>query len=76
MDASQDILIDIFVRIESFFKRLESYTEVRPTDAMTDVIVKIMIEVLSILAIATKEIKQGRSSGSIDIHELLFAYLL
>ena len=76
MDASQDILIDIFVRIESFFKRLESYTEVRPTDAMTDVIVKIMIEVLSILAIATKEIKQGRSSGSIDIHELLIAYIL
>ena len=70
------MLIDVFVRIESFFKRLESYTEVRPTDAMTDVIVKIMIEVLSILAIATKEIKQGRSSRSIDIHELLFAYLL
>ena len=70
------MLIDVFVRIESFFKRLESYTEVRPTDAMTDVIVKIMIEVLSILAFATKEIKQGRSSRSIDIHELLFAYLL
>ena len=62
MDASQDVLIDIFVRIESFFKRLESYTELPPTPAMTDVIVKIMIEVLSILSIATKEIKQGRSS--------------
>ncbi|KAF8476722.1 hypothetical protein DFH94DRAFT_104160 [Russula ochroleuca] len=35
VDASQDVLIDIFVRIESFFKRLESYTEVRPTAAMT-----------------------------------------
>ena len=53
------MLIDVFVRIESFFKRLESYMEVRPTDTMTDVIVKIMIEVLSILTIATKEIKQG-----------------
>lgn len=62
MDASQDVLIDIFVRIESFFKRLESYTELPPTPSMTDVIVKIMIEVLSILSIATKEIKQGRSS--------------
>ncbi|KAF8504920.1 hypothetical protein F5888DRAFT_813389 [Russula emetica] len=61
IDASQDVLIDIFVRIEGFFKRLESYTEVPPTAAMTDVIVKIMIEILSILAIATKEIKQGRS---------------
>ena len=55
--------------------RLESYTEVRPTGVMTYVIVKIMTEVLSILAIATKEIKQGRSSESIDIHKSLFAYL-
>ena len=62
------MLIDIFVRIEGFFKRLESYTEVRPTAAMTDVIVKIIIEVLSILAIATKEIQEGRSSEFIDIH--------
>ena len=75
MDASQDVLIDIFVRIESFFKRLESYTEVRPTEAMTDVIVEIMIQVLSILAIATKQIKQGRSSESLDIHKLFFTYL-
>ena len=74
MDASQEVLINIFMRIESFFKRLESYTEVRPTDAMTDVIVRIMIEVLSILAIATKEIKRGRSSESFDIHKLLIAY--
>ena len=66
MDASQDVLIDIFVRIESFFKRLETYTEVRPTAAMTDVIVKIVIEVLSILAISTKQIRQGRSSELID----------
>jgi len=46
--------------MENFFKRLESYTEVRPTTAMTDIIMKIMIEVLSVLAIATKEIKQSR----------------
>ena len=42
--------------------RLVSYTEVRPTAAMTDVIVKIIMEVLSILAFATKEVKRGRSS--------------
>jgi hypothetical protein len=65
------VLIDIFVRIEGFFKRLESYTEVPPTAAMTDVIVKIMIEILSILAIATKEIRQGRSSMSTDLHSIL-----
>jgi hypothetical protein len=36
---------------------------VPPTDAMTDIIVKIMIEVLNIFAIATKEMRQGRASA-------------
>ncbi|KAI9441064.1 hypothetical protein BJY52DRAFT_511493 [Lactarius psammicola] len=58
--ASQDALVDLFGRIESFFQRLEAYIEIRPTAAMTDVIVKIMVEVLSILGIVTKEIGQGR----------------
>ena len=48
--------------MEYFFKRLENYLEVRPTAAMTDIIVKIMVEVLSILGIVTKEIEQGRIS--------------
>ncbi|KAH8978233.1 hypothetical protein EDB92DRAFT_606927 [Lactarius akahatsu] len=61
VDASQEALTDLFERIENFFKRLESYTEVSPTDAMTDMIVKIMVEVLNIFAIATKEMKQGRA---------------
>ena len=42
--------------------------EVQPTNVMTDVIMKIMIEMLSILVIATKQIKRGRSSELIDIH--------
>jgi hypothetical protein len=60
--ASQDTLIDIFERMENFFQRLEVYTEVSPTPEMMDIILKIMINVLSILAIATKEIRQGRTS--------------
>ena len=62
VEASQDALVDLFERIENFFKRLESYTTVPPTDAMTDIIVKIMIEVLNVFAIATKEMRQGRAS--------------
>ncbi|KAI9443856.1 hypothetical protein H4582DRAFT_1042492 [Lactarius indigo] len=62
VEASQDILIDIFERIENFFRRLEIYTEVPPTPAMTDMMVKIMIEVLDILGTATKEMKQSRAS--------------
>ena len=62
VNAAQDALIDIFERIENFFKRLETYTEVQPSEAMTDIIVKIMVEVLNVFAIATKDIKQGRTS--------------
>ncbi|KAI0297633.1 hypothetical protein BC826DRAFT_1103332 [Russula brevipes] len=61
VEASQDVLVDLFERIENFFRRLESYTAVAPTAAMTDIIVKIMVEVLSILGIITKEIKEKRA---------------
>ena len=60
--ASQDILIDIFERIEMFFRRLEIYTELPSTMEMMDTIIQVMAEVLSILGIATKEIRQGRMS--------------
>jgi len=61
VDASEDVLVDLFGRIENFFRRLDLYTEVRPTTAMMDIIVNIMIEVLAILATATKVIKQRRA---------------
>ena len=60
--TSQDALIEIFERMENFFQRLEIYTEVSPTPEMIEIIVKIMAEVLSILGIATKEVRQGRTS--------------
>jgi phosphate starvation-inducible protein PhoH len=60
--ASQDILVDLFGRIESFFRRLEIYTGVPLTPAMTDKMVEITVEVLDILATATKEMKQSRTS--------------
>jgi hypothetical protein len=63
VNASEEALADLFERIENFFKRLESYIEVPPTHAMTDIIVKIMVEVLNIFAIATKEMKQSRASA-------------
>jgi len=48
--------------MEFFFRRLETYTVVPLTAGMTDIVVKIMLEVLTILAIATKEMKRGRMS--------------
>jgi len=62
ISASEDALANIFGRMENFFMRLETYMKVRPTTGMTDIIVKIMVEVLYILSIATKEMKQSRAS--------------
>ena len=60
--ASRDKLIGLFNRIEHFFRRLEIYTGITPTTAMMDMVIEIMVEVLAILAIATKEVKRGRLS--------------
>ena len=60
--ASHGTIFDIFERMESFFWRLESYIEVQPTPEMKDIIIKIIVEVLSILAIATKEINRYQRS--------------
>ena len=47
-----------------FFGRLEIYTGITPTSAMRDIITKIMVEIPTILAVATKEVKRGRLSES------------
>ena len=55
--ASHDTLVYIFERIEGFFRRLETYIEVPTMEAMKDIIMKIMVEVLGIFGIVTKEMK-------------------
>jgi hypothetical protein len=64
---SRDKLIDLFICIESFFRRLEIYTGFTPTVFLTEIIVDVMVEVLSILGIATKEAKNGRLSESMSL---------
>ena len=44
-----------------------------PTPMMTDIIVQIMVEVLSVLALATKQVKQGRFSEYAIVYTLLMA---
>ena len=62
VSESQDTLVDIFGRIESFFVCLEMYTGVSLTPAMTNKMVQITVEILDVLAIATKEMGQSRAS--------------
>ena len=57
----------------SFLKRFEIYTNIPPTPVMTDIIVKIIVELLSVHSLATKQIRQGRFSKPIVIYKLLVA---
>ena len=67
VSASYDALIDLFASFENFLGRLSIYTGVPRTPALTNILVKIIIELLSTLALATKQIKQGRLSAFFPI---------
>ena len=62
MVDSHEALLDLLESSEHFLKRLDIYTKIPPTPAVDEVIVKIMVELISTLALATKELKQGRLS--------------
>ncbi|KAN0128203.1 CHAT domain containing protein [Lactarius tabidus] len=62
VNASHDALVELFERIESVFKRLGVYTQISLTTEMAEVFVKIVVEVLSILSIATKEMTRNRTN--------------
>jgi hypothetical protein len=66
--SSYDALLELFERLGYFLKRLEIYMTISLPTMMTDIIVKIMVEVLSVLGLATKEIKQGRFSKATPSH--------
>ena len=62
VSASYDALVDLFASFENFLNRLPIYTKIDPAPALTTVLVRIMVELLSTLALATKQVKQGRFS--------------
>ena len=62
---SYDALVDLLESTEHFLNRLDIYTRIPATAAMDEIVVKIMVELLTTLALATKEVKQGKSSKSI-----------
>jgi hypothetical protein len=52
----------LFASFENFLSRLSIYTGIPATPALTNVMVKIIVELLSTLALATKQVRQGRLS--------------
>jgi hypothetical protein len=68
---SYGALAEIFECIGYFLLRLRIYTEIeKPRDALTEVVIKIMAELISVLTLATKQIKEGKFSTFIlDDHQ-------
>ena len=70
--AVQSAIADLFESIRRFFVRLRIYVELPPMEEMTEIIVDVMVHVLHILALLTKEIKQGKTSELILLIGHLF----
>jgi hypothetical protein len=51
---------NLFGSIQAFLKRLNIYRRIPLKPAMCEIIVRILVELLSTFALATKEIRQGR----------------
>jgi hypothetical protein len=63
VSASYDALVDLLESIEHFMGRLDIYVKL-PSTALTtmmgEIVVKIMVELLSTIALVTKQIEQKR----------------
>ncbi|KAF8259585.1 hypothetical protein EI94DRAFT_1010410 [Lactarius quietus] len=60
VSASYDALLELFECIGNFVKRLHIYSEIPLETLMKDIVAKIMVELISILALAKKQIGRGR----------------
>ncbi|KAI0258923.1 hypothetical protein BC834DRAFT_669981 [Gloeopeniophorella convolvens] len=60
VSESYNSLVDLFDTVSRFLERVKVYTRMEQTPPMIEIIVKMMIGLLDILGLATKEIKQGR----------------
>ncbi|KAH9027734.1 hypothetical protein EDB85DRAFT_2276618 [Lactarius pseudohatsudake] len=76
--AGHNALVDLFERVGSFLKRLKIYSGIPLTAEINEVFEKIIVEVLSILALSTKEMERGRTRrflhrlrGGTDIEDAL-----
>jgi hypothetical protein len=74
--ASYEVLVKLFERIQLFLQRLNHYTAVTLTPNMTELLAKIMAQILSILALSTKTMKERQINESIrSTYSFLANYL-
>jgi hypothetical protein len=67
VNTRRDELVALFESIEQLLKPLGIYTQIPPPPPVEEMLVKIMAELLSTLALMTKELQEGRSSESFPV---------
>jgi hypothetical protein len=67
VNSNHDPLTDLLESIEHFLKRVDKYTRIPKTPTTDETVIKIILELLSTLALATKELKHGRMSASVSV---------
>ena len=63
--TSYETLINLFERTQLFLQRLNNYMAISLRPGMTELLAKILAQVLSVLALSTKEMKERRISALI-----------
>ena len=71
MNTNYNPLVELLESIVHLLRRLEICTQIPPTPALDEMLVRITAELLSTLALVTKEFKQGRSRESAPVGVLL-----
>ena len=71
--ASYEMLINLFERTQYFLQRLSRYMTTSLTPEMTELLAKILAQVLSILAVSTKDMKDRRISVLVYFKTFSFA---
>jgi hypothetical protein len=74
--ANRDGLIDVFRRMDKFFRRLLTYTVVPPPQSTKNSNEEIMLTVLSIITSVTEEVTEWRASKLIPYRYLIIYSLL
>jgi hypothetical protein len=70
--ASYETLTNLFERTQYFLQRLNHYITASLTPEMTELLAKILAQVLSVLALSTKGMKERRISVSYLFQMLFF----
>jgi hypothetical protein len=72
--ASYDGLLDLFQCVTDFLRHLRVYTEkIPPSSTMSSMMVMIMVETLSVLAVATKQMTRERLGQWLNTRRSSFA---